>query len=162
MNTEQNWTVQEFAGWWLKHRPLRPPFEDAIYQTDMTLSLCLYRHENFQVELYIMKPNETSKPHSHPGVDSYFVYLGGNLEFGDANGEFKDLSEFQKAAPSGAHILLGRTAEAINGEPHSVRTFKEGGSFLSFERWHDKKPNSVAVNWKGDPVGEVHAKTLGL
>lgn len=157
---DPNWSVEEFGQWWLKNRLIRPPFENAIYMTDMTLSLCLYRHDKFQVELYIMKPDQASKSHSHPGVDSFFVYLGGNLEFGDKNGFYKDLSQFQVAAASGAHTLLGKSVSAPNGETHSVRTFKEGGAFLSFEKWNEKKPDSVTINWRGDPVGEIHKQLL--
>jgi hypothetical protein len=157
-----NWsTVHEFRDWWLKAgRPLRPPFDQPIFVTDMVYSLCLYREGQFQVELYIMKPNGLSPSHSHPGVDSTFVFLGGNLEFGDETESFKDLSDQQKSRNDGAHILLGRTVDALDGALHSVRAHQEGGAFLSFEYWKDKEPDSVVVNWEGAPDGAIHAKVL--
>ena len=153
--------VTEFKQWWLKSRPLRPPFDQASFITDLAYSLCLYRGGAFQIELYILKPDSTAPFHSHPGVDSTFIYLGGNLEFGLEDGTFPDLSEFQKAKENGAHMLLGKSADAPDGMLHSVRTFKEGGAFLSFEHWKEKEPDSVVLNWTGEPDGKVHAQVLG-
>jgi hypothetical protein len=149
--------VHEFKEWWLKHgRPLRPPFELPTLTTDLAYSLCLYREGEFQIELYVLKPDSTSPPHKHPGVDSVFVYLGGNLEFGDKDNIFKSTAEFQFEKENGTHALFGSTAEALDGELHSVRTFEAGGAFLSFEHWKDRKPTSVVLNWEGDPDGEKH------
>ena len=43
-------------------------------------SLCIYRHEPFQVELVTVKPGTYIPPHTHPNVDSYEVALRG-IEF---------------------------------------------------------------------------------
>jgi len=157
-----NWnTVHEFRDWWLKAgRPLRPPFEQPIFITDLVHSLCLYREGKFQVELYIIGPNKTSPSHAHPGVDSSFIFLAGDLEFGDKTGSFIDLSDKQNPQPNGAHMLLGQTIDALDGEMHSVRAFQNGGAFLSFEYWKDKEPDSVVLNWVGAPDGAIHAKIL--
>jgi len=152
--------VQEFRDWWVKTRPFRPPFEKSSFITDLAYSLCLYREGAFQVELYVLKPNSQAPFHSHPGVDSSFLYLGGNLEFGLEDQSFLNLSEFQKESSNGAHMLLGKTVDAMDGMLHSVRTYKEGGAFLSFEHWREKEPDSVVLNWEGDPDGAVHNRLL--
>jgi len=126
-------SVQEFANWWLRTKIIRPPFKDTMFTTDFAQSLCLYREGRFQVELYILKANITSPWHTHENVDSFFVYLGGNLEFGLDDKTFTDLSQYQKEMPNGAHMMLGRTVEAMDGALHAVRTFEQGGTFLSFE-----------------------------
>ena len=158
-----NWnSVEEFQNWWLTNgKPIRPPFKDAAFTTDIAYSLCLFREGKFQVELYISKPNTQAPMHSHPDVDSSFIYLGGNHEFGEPDGSFRDLKDYQKENPeNGAHILLGTTLLALSATPHRLRVGPEGGSFLSFEMWREDKPTSVTVHWDGEPVGEQHIETM--
>ena len=157
MFVHENMTVEDFKNAWLSAKcPIRPPFKDPIFFTEMTASLCIYREKNFQIELYIVKENMDCPTHHHPGVDSTFVYLTGDLEFGDENGHYKDLAEFQHEGIDGTHALFGRTVNALNGEKHSVRTHHGGAAYLSFEKWNNGFPNSVAVNWVGETVGEQH------
>ena len=156
----QNPTVAEFKDWWLSvGAPIRPPFKDAIFFTEVAQALVLYRHGIFQVELYLVKPNTGAPTHSHPGVDSCLMYITGNLEFGDEEGNFENLQGFQHARPDGAHFLLGqsRTIGVIN---HSLRCGPQGGAFLSFEKWNEGNPTSVAENWEGPPVGKEHEKVI--
>jgi len=154
-------TVQEFAQWWFsKGAPIRPPFKDPIFFTEMTGSLCIYREGQYQIELYLVKPNMECPFHAHPGVDSYFVYLTGHLQFGNADGTFTDTSEGQIEGAEGTHRLLGAAVAAINGENHAVRTHAPGASYLSFEKWNERLPDSVAVNWVGETVGEQHTSII--
>ena len=153
-------TVAEFKDWWLTNgRPLRPPFDNASFHTDNAMSLCLYREGNCQVELYITAPDSTSPPHTHPGVDSMFVYLGGNIVFFlEGRDNVEDQSQFQKERSDGAHMLLGATVDSPDGIPHWLKVGPEGSAFLSFERWKEKIPTSVTVNWEGDYVGQEHKR----
>lgn len=154
-------TAEAFRDWWCKAGwPIRPPFRDPVFFTDNAMSLCWFREGRFQVELYINEPNSIAPFHSHPGVDSCFIYLAGNLEFGLPDGSFTDLSKAQMAQANGTHRLFGKVASVPDGVKHSVRTFGGGGAFLSFEKWNCDNPTSVTVQWSGDPVGEQHAKTL--
>jgi hypothetical protein len=153
--------VQEFAHWWLRNRPIKPPFEDVMFITDNAHSLTLFRDGRFQVELYLIKPNTESPFHSHPGVDSFFMYLAGNIEFGDDNLTFTDVKPFDKPSADGkSHMLYGKTAVAMEGSPHAVRALHTGGAFLSFEYWRDKDPRSVVIHWEGQLDGPTHTKTV--
>lgn len=156
-------TVEEFKDAWFKSgRPLRPPFKDPVYTTDIAYSLVLFRQGPYQVELYVCKANTQPPYHQHPGVDSCFVFLGGNIESGREDGTFTDLSAFQQEGLEGCHMLFGQTTFALNGAGHCLKVGPEGGAFLSFEKWNEGEPSSVTVNWRGAPVGEDHAKTLGV
>lgn len=154
--------VEEFRDWWLaKGRPWRIPFDKPIHVTDIAYALCLYREKKFQVELYICKADTQTPSHKHPNVESVTMYLAGNLEFAKPDGEFADLSQYQKAKENGTHMLLGKGIEANDGsKPHALRIGKEGGAFLIFEHWKDREPTSVTTHWEGDLTGELHAKTL--
>lgn len=156
-------TVEQFKSAWLKAKcPIRPPFKDCVFTTDIAYSLVLYRTECFQVELYICKPNTNAPFHQHPGVDSCFIYLGGNIDFGRADGAYSDLSALQIISEYGNHhYLFGQSVSAPDGALHTLKVHQEGGAFLSFEKWNTMEPTSVTINWKGKPVGSEHEETLG-
>jgi quercetin dioxygenase-like cupin family protein len=154
-------TVEEFRDWYIKSKfPLRPPFTNPVFHTDNAMSLCLYREGRFQVELYITKPFSTSPPHTHPGVESAFMYLTGNLDFFLEGRDNVSNAEFQKAKVDGTHMAFGSVVSSPDGIPHWLKIGKEGAAFLSFEYWKDKDPVSVTVNWKGDTVGSEHDKVI--
>lgn len=154
-------TVKEFMEAWMKAgMPIRPPFKDAVYTTDIAYSLVLYRHPPFQVELYICKANTSSPSHYHPGVDSHFVYLGGNLNLKFDDQPFSDYSEFQKPRADGCHMMFGKHIASSVEQSHSLEVYEEGGAFLSFEKWNTMEPTSVTINWDGELVGDEHAKMI--
>lgn len=156
-----NLTVEQFCEWWLKHKIIRPPFVDGIFYTDIAASIILFRKAPFQVELYISKPETEAPFHSHPGVDSVLMYLTGNMNFG-TDYKVNDYSEFQKPnnEHEGTHLMFGRYSIVKDGGVHNLVTKKEGGAFLSFEKWNGKTPTSVTVNWEGDPTGEMHKAAI--
>jgi hypothetical protein len=40
---------------------------------------------------------------------------------------------------------------------HALFAGDKGGAFLSIEKWpEDVKPNSVTINWDGEPVDDQH------
>jgi hypothetical protein len=154
--------VQQFKNWWLKAgRPLRPPFKNSVHTTDIAYAMCLFREGRYQVELYICKPNTQTPIHRHPGIESVSVYLTGHLEFAKEDGEFLDLSRFQKPQANGTHMFFGRSAEINDGtQGHAARIGNTGGAFLIFEHWKDEDPVSVTTHWEGELVGNQHAKTI--
>lgn len=157
MKIDQNWSVEEFMNAWVKGgRPMRPPFKNAIHATEIAYSVCLFREGQYQVEMYIMKPNVETPMHSHPNVSQITVYLTGNCDFSREEGVFNSTAEYQKEKENGTHFLLGKAMETLNNTEHAIRTHKEGGAFLVFEHWHDKEPTSVASEWKGKTVGKEH------
>ena len=154
--------VMAFKDWWLANgHPIKPPFKLPIHCTDIAYALCLYRVGRFQVELYIVKPNTGSPLHSHPNIESVSMYLTGNISFSDAEGNYRDLTEFQVEGDLGTHKLLGAVAEENDGKMHALKVGPEGGAFLIFEYWKDRDPVSVTVHWEGELVGEQHAQTKG-
>lgn len=161
MQIDPSWSVEQFTHWWLKHRPMRPPFVDGVFFTDIAASIILYRKGPFQVELYVSKPETESPYHSHPGVDSLLMYLTGDLTFGK-NGKPLDWSENQKPREGDeeVHSLFGKYDILAPNESHNLKTNGKGGAFFSFEKWHDKVPNSVTVNWEGEPSGVLHQKVI--
>jgi hypothetical protein len=160
-NLDNSASVEDFTKWWLKHKVIRPPFVDGIFYTDIAASVILFREGPFQVELYISKPDSVAPYHSHTKVDSVLMYLTGNMIFGKDNVEV-DYPELQKPHETikGAHFLFGKCDYLEDGKLHNLTTKAEGGCFFSFEKWHDREPNSVTVNWEGPLTGELHKNVI--
>jgi hypothetical protein len=114
----------------------------------------------YQVELYISKPNTQTPMHSHPDVQSITVYLTGNLCFSKDGVTFSDNSQYQKEKPNGTHQLLWTHAEENRGAPHMLKVGDQGGAILVFEKWLVGDPTSVSISWVGDLIGEEHAKLM--
>jgi len=153
--------VKEFMqSWYDMGSPIRPPFEHAVHCTDMAYALTIYRKGQYQIELYICRPNTQTKVHSHPGIESISVYLTGNLTFAKPDGAFRDLSQYQFATEDGTHVLLGKFVDSVDGTEHALKVNEEGGSFLLFQKWHNKKPRSVAIEYDGETLGPLHDETI--
>jgi len=150
-------TLEKFKDFWMKNQPIRPPFKNSIFVTDIAYSICLYRSQQYQVELYLVKPNIVSPEHRHPDVDSITVYLTGNLTTGMKDKPYTDVSKYQKENPkNGLHRLYGYCIENNPGQNHSLKSGPEGGAFLVFEKWLKGNPTSVTIRWEGDTVGQDH------
>jgi len=154
---DPNWSVNDFMNEWFKAgKPIRPPFKDAIHTTEISYAVCLFREAQYQVEMYIMKPNSETPMHSHPNISQITMYLTGGCDFSREAGVFVSTAEYQKEKEDGSHLLLGRAMESLHNTEHAIRTNQDGGAFLVFEHWHDKSPTSVAVEWQGETVGKEH------
>lgn len=73
--------LKQFRDWWLSKRPINTPEVNALSHVAETHGVVLYRQDNYQVELFNVRPDSEIPPHIHPNVDSYEVYLGGDIEF---------------------------------------------------------------------------------
>jgi len=128
--------LERFKDWWLTNRPINtPPDSKLVYVAD-TNGLVLYREGQYQVELFSVKPNSTIKPHVHPNVDSYEVYIAGDIVF-----TCDGLDYAQKE--------LGATIRVRPDSWHSGIFGNRGGVFLSIQKWgNDVHPKFVGDDWK--------------
>ena len=156
-------TLEEFANWYQQNGyPLRPPFEDPVYVTDISYSYVLFREGCYQAELYLVRPNTSSGDHSHPGVENIIMVLGGEV-FPRFNGVSDDLTEmYKEASPYGTNKLFGLLAKKLTDkDTHALAVGNKGGAFISFEKWPEGyTPTSVTVNWEGDSIDPEHAKII--
>ena len=132
--------LTEFLEWWLANKPICPPNNNAIVQEGDLFGVVVYRKEQFQVELFIGKPNISIVQHIHPNVDSYEVHLAGNIDF------YCDGILYNKGTP-------------VRVKPdawHGGFFGPEGGSFLSVQKWlNGIKPSFVGNDWK-DNIGSLN------
>lgn len=124
-----------FKEWWMARREMNTPTADEVNFNGSLSGVVLYREDEYQVQLFIVKPNSVIEPHIHPNVDSYEVFVGGDISFmcDDVWYEQKSLNDAIRVKPSSWH-------EAKFGN--------KGGCFLSIQKWlNGVEPTSVGDDW---------------
>ena len=127
--------LAEFKEWWLSHRPINTPPDNALSHVAETHGVVLYRQTPYQVELFNVKPNSEIPEHIHPNVDSFEVYLGGDINF-MCNGEYHNQN------------TIGGCIRVHPNSTHGGHFGKRGGCFLSIQKWlNGVEPKFVGDDW---------------
>ena len=144
----QNDVLEEFLHWWLQNRVICPPLDNSLTHIKDTYGVVLYRQGPFQVELFNVKPNSEIVPHLHPNVDSFEVFLTGDIHF-MCNGEW---SYEQK---------LGESITRVKPDSWHGGFFGErGGCFLSVQHWlNGVPPTFVGNDWVDEDKRDSYAKS---
>lgn len=125
-----------FKQWWEENRPINTPAENSVIKDGVIYGVVLYRQEPYQVQLFIMPPNSSIEDHMHPNVDSYEVFVGGDIEF-RCDGE-----KFTQS-------VLGSSIRVKPDSWHGGIFGERGGCFLSIQKWlNGVQPTSVGHDWK--------------
>lgn len=109
----------------------------------------LYRAKPWQVQLFQVIPNSTIPPHRHPNVDSFEIYLGGDIQF-HADGQ---TLTFQQDEPdfTGKHPHFGKQIRVKPHTWHGGSFGPQGGVFLSVQHWGNQTdPTTVGDDWEPD------------
>lgn len=124
------------------------PRQNAIYNFGNIISLVVYRHDQYQVELFIApKAPSTFTPHTHPHVDVVEFGLTGHVLLNINNMPVCTVDEFHawqrgemNTVP--VHILPTAIHSGQGVTPYA---------FLSLQHWlNGVAPTSVGLNWHGD------------
>jgi hypothetical protein len=151
--------LKAFAHWYIKkliNEKVLPI--DTVYNNVDIISNCygvvLFRKYPFQVQLWLCKSNEKSPEHTHPDVDAYEVYFGGDIIFTKNGKIVKKRPEELSNLKSSAWGWFSR----INGDDkHEAVVDRTNASFLSIQYWKNNTPaTSIAQNWDGPKFGHDH------
>lgn len=125
--------LEEFKDWWLATRMMNTPKDSSLNYVADTHGVVLYRHNEYQVEMFLVKPNSEIVPHIHPNVDSFEVFVSGDINFmcDDKWHDQNIISTDIRIKPNSWHGgLFG----------------KQGGCFLSVQKWLNGVPPSFVGN----------------
>jgi mannose-6-phosphate isomerase-like protein (cupin superfamily) len=129
--------LESFLNWWMANRYINTPQDNSLTYEKDTHGVVLYRDGQFQVELFNVKPNSEIVPHIHPNVDSFEVFLGGDIHF-MCDGVW---SYEQKLGESITRVKPDSWHGGLFGE--------RGGCFLSVQHWlNGVPPTFVGNDWK--------------
>ena len=124
-----------FKQWWERTRPFNTPEETPVICAGVIYGVVLYRQAPYQVQLFIMPPNSHIEDHIHPNVDSYEVFIGGDIAF-RCNGQ-----EY-------VQNTLGAAIRVFPESWHGGTFGERGGCFLSIQKWlNNVSPTSVGHDW---------------
>lgn len=150
--------LKSFAHWYIKQvldkktLPINTIYDNVTSVADC-MGVVLYRMPPFQVQMFLCKKNQKSPEHTHPDIDSYELYFGGDMSF-TKNGKTttKKPEELLDGTSSawGWFLRVNRDDlhEAVSGDKHA--------SFLSIQYWRGVFPSSVERNWKGQKFTDNH------
>ena len=128
--------LEAFANWWLATRIINTPNEVPTNFNGELSGTVLYRHESYQVQLFIVQPNSEIAPHIHPNVDSFEVFVGGDIHFMCDNNWFEQTK-------------LGDKIRVTPNSWHGGKFGQRGGCFLSVQKWlNGVPPTSVGDDWR--------------
>lgn len=151
--------LTDFLQWYLDAgQRIFTPLNKSIHFVDGLTSLCIYRHEPYQVELVTVKPGTYIPPHTHPNVDSYEVALRG-IEFYSGGKTTLPMWFANQPSPTSnlsmAHYMVVRILPETE---HAAKAGPEGGCFLSVQKWlNGVEPTAVGMDWKGGScMGATH------
>lgn len=127
--------LENFLTWWLNTRPINTPNESPTNFNGALSGTVLYRQDPYQVQLFIVQPNSDIEPHIHPNVDSYEVFVGGDIKF------ICDNIEYDQNA-------VGMYIRVKPNSWHGGKFGERGGCFLSVQKWlNGVPPTSVGNDW---------------
>lgn len=129
--------LAQFKEWWLATRPFNTPKENALSHVAETHGVVLYRQDPYQVELFNVKPNSIIPAHTHPNVDSFEVFVGGDIEFMCDDIWYKQ-------------DVIGASIRVLPSSWHAGKFGERGGCFLSIQKWQNGvSPKFVGDDWAG-------------
>lgn len=148
-------TIEDFADWYLTAKmPMMIPWNAAVVCSDDATAMCLFRKGQYQVELYLVHPQQFVPHHEHPKVEVITMFLSG--------GETSPTNEncaFGVGADWGMMAPKLETGEAHGGITSTID--KSGFALLAFQKWPiGITPSSAAVQWRGETAGPKQEKLI--
>ena len=155
--------LEQFAKWFINESPRFGliPFHNAVHNIQDVISVIWYRKKPFQVQMFIVPPNYVIPEHTHPNVDSYEFYLGGQINF-SLNGTWTT-EKFENLEPDafGCAPFKGHVIRVHPSSLHGGTFGPAGGVFMSIQHWlNDVDPHCVSLDYDGVVVGPDHLKKV--
>ena len=130
----------------------------STYKIQDVTAVVWYRSGQFQVEMFIVPPNYVIPEHTHPNVESYEMYLGGDISFSHT-GRWITADDLIKVPgtddPKGGLIKVRTT------DSHGGAFGPRGGVFMSIQHWlNGVEPHCVALDYDGVVVGDDHLRDV--
>jgi hypothetical protein len=130
----------------------------STYKIQDVTAVVWYRSDQFQVEMFIAPPNYIIPEHTHPNVESYEMYLGGDICFSHSKYWVaeSDLIKFPNSNDKKGALIKVRTNDSHGGVFGA-----NGGVFMSIQHWlNGVKPHSVALDYDGVVMGDDHLRDV--
>ena len=164
--TESN-SLEEFLAWFISYAPSigRIPFNNPATITKVgngeAKSLTWYQSGPFQVQFIIMDPNTIVQEHTHPNMDSFELYAGGQINF-FLNGKcttkkWEDIDvNIGEPSPNRGEFIRVKPNDL-----HGGIFGPSGGYFFSIQKWQNGViPKDVTEDWNGISYSDEHISRI--
>jgi hypothetical protein len=136
------------------------PKANSVWRVGEVMSTLLYREAPYQVQMFSVPENTIIPEHTHPNVDSYEVYLGGNIRF-SFEGEYVHSKEELETDEDGLCKARGSIIRVRPNNRHGGVFGPGGGVFLSVQKWlNGVQPHCVAMDYVGVCMNEDHYNSV--
>jgi hypothetical protein len=145
-------TLTDFTNWYIENKyPILVPDNVQVFPTDVSYSVCVFRRDVYQVEMYIAKPEFMSSKHSHP-FEQQIIFLGGDMWGNRQNGKLQHLSDKDK---NNVGVILPAN------QWHQVGSGSQGFVFFNCQKWPSvEMMTSAVVEYNGEALGEAHKRII--
>lgn len=160
----ENASVEEFFDWFLEYGPKfgGVPLLRAVEDVHGVTGIVFFQKGCFQVQLFAMPANYIIPEHTHPNVDSFELYLGGQVMFSH-DGKWRTPSENMLASDEDG--LAPSRLKHIRVKPqdkHGGISGPAGAVFLSIQKWiNGRPPSCVSKDYDGIALAEAHEADHG-
>jgi hypothetical protein len=151
--------LEQFLVWFEKQRLSigLVPLLGAVHKIEDVYSVKWYQEGQFQIQLFIVPPNYIIPEHTHPNVDSYEVYVGGQIRFSKHGKYTARESMFTQPDDNGCSQLRRSVLRVRPHDKHGGVFGPGGGVFMSVQHWlNGVKPHCVAADYTGTVMGRDH------
>jgi hypothetical protein len=137
------------------------PLFNAVHKIQDVFSVTWYRHEQYQVQMFIVPPNYVIPEHTHPNVDSIELYLGGQIKFSHKGKWTIPEQDLQIPSFMGTSCRRGKMIRVRPNDPHGGIFGEGGGVFMSIQKWlNEVEPHCVSADYVGATMGEHHTANI--
>lgn len=133
------------------------PLHGAVRYIDGVTAVLWYRKAPFQVQMFVVPPNHIIPEHTHPNVDSYEVYVGGQIRFSHS-GKFLFVdADLDEPTENGLPKKRGGIIRVRPSDLHGGTFGPSGGVFFSVQHWlNGVEPHCVSADYDGVVMGPQH------
>jgi len=130
----------------------------ATYKIQDVTAVVWFREGAYQVELFIVPPNYIIPEHVHPNVESYEMFLGGDISFSHSG---RWVTSDRLIMLPGSSDKRGALVPIETNDLHGGAFGPRGGVFMSIQKWlNNIPPHSVSGDYTGPVMGEQHFNSV--
>jgi hypothetical protein len=138
------------------------PLHGAVRDVYGIYGVTYYRDDEYQVQMFVVPPNSIIPEHTHPNVDSFEVYLGGQIMFSHRGLWTLDKSVMEEADEKGLSKNRLSNIRVKPDDLHGGAFGPAGGVFLSVQRWlNGVEPSCVSLDYDGIALDKAHKTDFG-
>ena len=130
----------------------------TTYKIQDVTAVVWLREGPYQVELFIVPPNYIIPEHVHPNVESYEMFLGGDIS-SSHSGRWVNGSNLIRLPNSSSN--RGALIPVETNDLHGGAFGPRGGVFMSIQKWlNGISPHSVSSDYTGPVMGLHHFESV--